>query len=543
VQEKTIVRLIFYLAMAIAIISAFPIHSYTDSSVGHWSEPYIVESKEYNWIPKDLGPSFDVDKRVSRAEMAYILWHAYGAVEPENKCPYSDVSENSIYADAFAFLYERKVVLGYSENLAGPYNFVTREMIFTILARSLRLKAEDPSAYQIFMDSDEVAVWACDAISVLCERMILNGDEFGNIRPIDDITFAELIKILVAANRKMAGYENNPFVVNDKVPVNPLAVDPQNVGAARRTRRTERAAGTAGAVRAADAVKKDGASLSDGELPGGAYSDKFNRPPPITPSSPPAGDCKSSSSSNPGGASSGSSTAPGSGSRVTPTPIPTPTPAPTPSPGSGDATPPGGNTGGTPTPTPTPGSGSTSTPTPNPGGSAGGTPKPSPSPSPGGSATPTQSPTPDPGKNNGGTVAADEDYTVTEIYVKTDNLTYIVVAFDKSAKIGSVTIKTADQAEEAVHIGEIGDQQEWRVTFDGKVSNYSVEWTAKKSGAVDYMQSYLSGVSYDDVDCLSGTLYDDANCLSGVSCGDANYLSGVSYDDANFFSSIASAIE
>jgi len=229
--RKKVYKRALALIMAVLLFAVSPIGLFADNVKGHWSEPYIKEAQNLRWVPRNLGPSFDVDETITRAEMALIIWQSYGAPLAKGECPYSDVKKGTLYADAFAFLYENDIVLGYGNGKAGASDYLNREMLFTVLARSLKMKAADATSYEVFLDAEDVSDWAREPISALYERYIVEGDENGYVHPLDNISFAELVKVLVVANREFKGAKVNPFVKNANAVVHPYAGD----GPSRKT--------------------------------------------------------------------------------------------------------------------------------------------------------------------------------------------------------------------------------------------------------------------------------------------------------------------
>ncbi|MDR3120034.1 MAG: S-layer homology domain-containing protein [Clostridiales bacterium] len=222
-KKRKFNRILAVALAALMFLAVSPLAAFADNSAGHWGESYIREAQAYRWVPTNLGASYNVDTPITRGELALVVWQAFGMPEPAGATPYTDVPENLVYSDAFTYLYEQNIILGSGNGIAGPTNFSTREMIFTVVARLFALTPEDADAYDKYIDADEVNDWAIDAISALSELDIVEGDPEGYVHPQDSITFAELIKVLVATNRRFEGDAGNPLIRNPNTPYSPAA--------------------------------------------------------------------------------------------------------------------------------------------------------------------------------------------------------------------------------------------------------------------------------------------------------------------------------
>ncbi|MDR3121825.1 MAG: S-layer homology domain-containing protein, partial [Clostridiales bacterium] len=180
---------------------------------GHWTVEYVRRAYENGWIAQDSYESPYLDGAIARGELAQLLWSAFGSAGSEGDVPvFSDVPQDSAYYPAVAFLYRRGIMLGVGDGLFGVNDTVSRETLFTVIARIFLLNAADANAYTRFMDGAEIADWARDAISALYENGIVSGDDTGTVRPQAACSFAEIVKILVASDEQFKGQANNPFI-------------------------------------------------------------------------------------------------------------------------------------------------------------------------------------------------------------------------------------------------------------------------------------------------------------------------------------------
>ena len=219
-RNRVVKRAIALILSVLMLIAVTPLATFADNVAGHWSMKWIREAQELRWIPSgDLGANFDIDNFIARKEMALILWQAYGAPDAEGNSPYIDVDADTYFGNAFAFLYDEGIILGYGDRIAGPDDYVTREMIFTVLARLYKASAKSEATYEKYWDYEEVSDWAREPISALSEMNIVEGDENGYVHPLDYITFAEYIKVLIASYELNIDDPLNPLGPNTKAPL------------------------------------------------------------------------------------------------------------------------------------------------------------------------------------------------------------------------------------------------------------------------------------------------------------------------------------
>ena len=220
IRKRAMKRAIALLLSILMFVALSPLGAVADNVAGHWSEYWIREAQDLKWIPGgNLGSTFNVDMFISRAELALITWQAYGAPEAEEASPYIDVDAESNFGEAFSFLYEEGVILGYGDRIAGPDDYVTREMLFTIVSRMYKMSAKSASTYTKFLDAGDVSDWAREHISALNEADIVIGDENGYVHPQDYITYAEFVKVLVASYEEFITDPLNPLGVNPNTPL------------------------------------------------------------------------------------------------------------------------------------------------------------------------------------------------------------------------------------------------------------------------------------------------------------------------------------
>lgn len=153
-------------------------------------------------------------KSLTRAEMATVIVRAFGATVNGDLVGFSDVKESDWFFGSFAKAYQMGVIQG-QDGKMNPGSAITREEVFTILARALKLQpasAIDGS----FTDADQISDWAKGAVYALVNEGYLQGSN-GKLNPKSLITRAQFAQIF---DNIFKQYINKAGVVTAVVPGN-----------------------------------------------------------------------------------------------------------------------------------------------------------------------------------------------------------------------------------------------------------------------------------------------------------------------------------
>lgn len=165
---------------------------FSDMPTG-WSHDAVVYAVEHGYMS---GYDGKINPRgyLTRAEMASMMNRAFGNTEKGSLDGYTDVPENAWYRDDMAKAVAKGIFSGYDEKLEPEKN-ITREEVFSVLARQLGVSGADAGALDPFKDKDDVSSWAVDAAASLVKAGYVKGDE-GRLKPKDNITREEFAQLL-----------------------------------------------------------------------------------------------------------------------------------------------------------------------------------------------------------------------------------------------------------------------------------------------------------------------------------------------------------
>lgn len=136
----------------------------------------------------------------SRGMIAATLWRMEGCPSVSGQNPFADVPDTQYYADAVAWAAQKGIVDGYSADLFGPEDAVTREQMAAILYRYASYKDYgngEQASLSRFTDAQDVSAYAESALSWAVANDILNGMEDHTLAPRGNATRAQVAAILM----------------------------------------------------------------------------------------------------------------------------------------------------------------------------------------------------------------------------------------------------------------------------------------------------------------------------------------------------------
>lgn len=169
--------LLILLAFCLAV-TQLPMAALADEEPVDVEEPYIEDSSEdENW----------------------------NEGEDENlENPFPDVPDTADYAEAVIYLAQVGIFTGDGAGNFNPNATITRAETATIICRLMDAENSARSNRRQVYDDVAASHWASGYIATATELGVFNGDGTGNFRPNDNVTYEQIIKMLVCA----CGYED-----------------------------------------------------------------------------------------------------------------------------------------------------------------------------------------------------------------------------------------------------------------------------------------------------------------------------------------------
>lgn len=119
--------------------------------------------------------------------------------------PFPDVPGSADYVEAVARLADMGIFTGDDKGNFNPDANITRAETATIICRLMGVEDEIATPRHPTYDDVPTRHWASGYIAKATELGIFNGDGTGNFRPGDNVTYQEMIKMLVC----MGGHEKD----------------------------------------------------------------------------------------------------------------------------------------------------------------------------------------------------------------------------------------------------------------------------------------------------------------------------------------------
>ena len=177
---------------------------FDDVMPGQWyysAIEYVVENGYFNGISEEL---FAPDSPMTRAMFVTVLGRFAGVEHAEGKAAISvfvDVEPGSYYCEYVGWAVENGIVQGYSANIFGYADYVTREQVAVFLYRYAKMVGLDVTidriaTTQTFNSGSNASPWALNAVVWAMNKGIMRG--VGNdLNPQAEVTRAQVAQIMM----------------------------------------------------------------------------------------------------------------------------------------------------------------------------------------------------------------------------------------------------------------------------------------------------------------------------------------------------------
>ena len=158
-------------------------------------------------------------KNLKKVISAVISLAIAGSLVPASfaaKVVLSDVPDTASYATAVNTLVALNVINGYEDGTFLPDNLITRAEVTKVVVAALNMteSAEGMSGSTQFTDMDEASAWANGYVNAGVQAGFINGMGDGTFAPKANVTYAQIVKMLVSSLNYneyaefMGGYPN-----------------------------------------------------------------------------------------------------------------------------------------------------------------------------------------------------------------------------------------------------------------------------------------------------------------------------------------------
>lgn len=175
-----------------------------------WSRDAVASAVE-NGLLRGNDGKLNPTGLLTRAQLATVIVRAFGATAEADLSGFTDVKADGWYYSALAKAKGMGVMNGTSSTTMSPDRPISRQEVFVILARALKLadgKAETLNAYK---DAESVGAWAVGGTAAMVSAGYVSGSN-GYLLPTDNITreqFAQIIYNIFGTYYQTAGVYTN----------------------------------------------------------------------------------------------------------------------------------------------------------------------------------------------------------------------------------------------------------------------------------------------------------------------------------------------
>ncbi len=192
----SIVIVLSMLLSTVLTVSAADNYSrFVDFPTG-WSKVAMEHAVDNGLLYGSSETTINPKDNLTRAEMATIINRVFGATIKADISKYTDVTPDDWYYDEIARAVNMRTFIGDSATTINPEESITREAVFTVVARALVLETEDYTSLEAFPDSELVSDWAKSAAAVLVAKGYIHGNDEGKLCPQCYITREEFAQMM-----------------------------------------------------------------------------------------------------------------------------------------------------------------------------------------------------------------------------------------------------------------------------------------------------------------------------------------------------------
>ena len=172
---------------------------FTDVANNSWYADEVAYVYENGLMLGTSNTNFSPNLTTNRGMIVTMLYRLEKEPAVTEACPFTDVSDGSWYENAIIWASANKIVEGYGDSNFGPEDSITREQMAAILYRYTQFKGYDLTAnadISSFNDASQVSDWALNAMKWACGAGLIQGDS-NNIMPTGNATRCQVAAILM----------------------------------------------------------------------------------------------------------------------------------------------------------------------------------------------------------------------------------------------------------------------------------------------------------------------------------------------------------
>ncbi len=160
-----------------------------------WSTEAVTAAVENGLLIGEADGKIYPERNLTRAELAAFITRAFGATVEKDISHFTDVKPSDWFYSSVAKAYNMGALNGRSATVFAPDDPITREEVFTVLARVMCYSGSNDVYLNPFSDKAKVSDWAKASILGLLQKDYIHGYPDGTLRPDAYITREELAQM------------------------------------------------------------------------------------------------------------------------------------------------------------------------------------------------------------------------------------------------------------------------------------------------------------------------------------------------------------
>ena len=170
---------------------------YKDISNVVWAKNAIITLTDLGVLTGYGDLTFRPDELVTREQFVKIVAEAFDLKSDGEDVVFDDVDKNAWYYPYVKAAYQNGIITGYSENLFGIGDTITRQDMCTICYKLLKNRIDVKFVGDLtFDDSEEISDYAKEAVATLVNYGVLNGTGDNQFKPFDNATRVQAAKVV-----------------------------------------------------------------------------------------------------------------------------------------------------------------------------------------------------------------------------------------------------------------------------------------------------------------------------------------------------------
>ncbi len=173
---------------------------FTDVSENSWYADAVEYVYKNEIMKGSTATTFNPEGILTRAEYATILYRVHGEPDVTYTDVFQDVPDGTWYSDAVIWAYENEIIKGYGDGTFGTDDKITREQLAVMMHRYAEFMEYDTSEtadIDDYPDADRTGDYAVDAMMWAVGSGMIKGTADNRLNPLGNASRAEAATIIM----------------------------------------------------------------------------------------------------------------------------------------------------------------------------------------------------------------------------------------------------------------------------------------------------------------------------------------------------------